>query len=282
MKALLDQYWPANPRTWLAASRTLMGLFFLSAALFKLNNYFIDADQTLSGHLQYWIDNGWPPQWYLGPMRFAQEHEKLIAALIVALQGLAGVAWITNRYVRQITIPVLVLQIGIFLGTYHHWSFTEFVGISLWFCAYFILCPPDPQKMGKWTWRILTWALAGFLAVHIRNRIYYEDPWLTALPLQMGNLKADIMSISLAWKTTILWLSTFPGAAYIYAGFYWIRIPLVLGLLTKWRLYAGSAFLVLWILTCWTWMNSATSHGGLWVLTMFLWCTQEYVLQKRQ
>ena len=84
------------------------------------------------------------------------------------------------------------------------------------------------------------------------------------------------MSVSLYWKALVLWLMALPGAAYAYATLWWIRIPITLGLLTRFRLTCGALLLCGWIFTSWTWMNSVTSVGVLWVLTLFLWCTQEY------
>lgn len=274
-------HWPVSAATWTDCARILLALFFINAALYKLSNYLLVGDQILADRLQDWIDYGWPVSWYEKLMVWYQPYDRLIATHIIVSQYVCGLLWLTNRWLRIGALILFFVQINIFLAAFHNSSFIEFTGISLWVCLFFFLRPSDGSVFSRKQWMILTWILAALCFLQLFNRTFTGDQWPSSMVNHRENFAADIMSISSVWKPFVLWLLSLPGAAYVYAGSWWLHIPLILGLFTRYRLYCGAIILTFWIITCWTWMNFVTSQGVLWVLTMFLWCTEEYALRKQ-
>lgn len=266
---------------WIQIAQALAGLFFMGAGLFKLENYFLLQDQSLAGHFQFWLDNGWPPHWFGELMSWGKTYEKPLAAMTISFQILPGLLFVTNRGVRVAALLLLWLQLLIYMGTYNHLGFNEFVGLSLWICLFYALKPADSINFrSQWHWSLVTSLLFYLALLHLFNRYLIGDPWLSSVDWQRENLTKDVMSISIGWKESILALSQGEVGKFLWAGAWWGELLLVLLLLTPLRLAAAGGLMLYAIMRVLTWMNTATSHSVLWVLVLFLWMTEEELLRR--
>jgi hypothetical protein len=268
------------PDFWLYMAQVFVGLFFVSSALFKFSSFFLVGDQSLRSHFQFWIGNGWPPGWYKTVLlwMFSLPYgEKVMEALTILLQGVPGLMLIVNWRVRWAAVALLYIQLLIFLGTFHHRGFNEFVGYSIWLSLYYLVRPHNPEEWRGRLGSIFTFLLFVLTALYLYNRYYIDDPWLGAVKWQREHLMHDIMTPFLAWKQFVLIMSHGTIGAYLWASVWWIEL-LLCGLLlvpNRVRLYAGTGLLLFAIARSWTWMNSVTSQGVLTALVFVVWVVQE-------
>lgn len=266
---------------WVRTAQIFVGLFFIGSGFFKLFNYFIIGDQSLAGHFQFWIDNGWPPDWYLPFMHWGQSNPVPLSIVVIAMQFIPGFLLLINWRVREAMSALLLVQIGIFLGVLGHLGFNEFVGISLWIVLFYVLKPKGSLDWNLKKWRIFTFLLIGLSLLQLYNRYAPGDPWISAAAWQREHLAADVMSVSVLWKQFILWISSGSWGEYLWAGSWWIQLACTLLLFTRWRLIGGAGLLLFAMGHVWTWMNAVTSQGVLWVLAWYVWTTQEELLHSR-
>src|SRR3989344_1416996 len=268
MKNIHQWHWPR-------VAQTFIGLFFIGAGLFKLQNYFLVGDQSLPRPFQFWIDNAWPPLWSLPLFHWGQSHHLFLSALVIALQIIPGILLVLHWHTRIAATVLFFMQMGIFIGTFHHLGFNEFVGTSLWIALFYLL---KPQK-NLWSWPLLTYLFVGLALLQLYNRFVVGDPWLSTVTWQREHLAADVMSIHPLWKNFILAIAHMRWGTYLWAASWWIQLACVLGLLTRFRLSFSAILICLWFLHIWTWMNGITSQGVLWLLATFVWMTEEYQQQ---
>jgi hypothetical protein len=262
-------------------AQAFLGLFFMAAAYWKLRNYFLTGDQSLAGHWKYWEDSGWASGWILPLFHALAPYEKWAAALTILLQAVPGFLLLVHCRTRIAGFLLLFIQILIFVGTFHNLWFNEFVGLSLWIVLYFCVRPGDPGRWKRLAWYLFTIPLAFVLAIHLLNRYRMGDAWPSSLPWHIQHLSADVMSVSPSWKHFILWTAGIPGGAMLWASRWWLTLAFTVGLLLPLRRFSGALLLLLAIVRDWTWLNTTTSQGVLWVLALFLWLTQEMVLRER-
>lgn len=269
---------------WVRIAQTLMALFFLAAAMYKIQSFFWDHDQTLRGHFNFWVSMNLPPLWYRSLMFWMMSlpyGEVIMEASATALQAIPAVLLLMNTRTRLAGWLLAIIQVNIFLGTFHHRNFNEFVGGSLWVCLYFILRKAD-GSFDRRAWHVLTVALFAWAALFVHNRYLMGDPWLSSVAWQRAHLAADVMSISNIWKHMVLWFSSTYIGALCWAGVWWAGLVSTAALLIpRWRLAGGSILLILALLRTLTWMNSITSEGVLATLILFLWVAQEEFLVHR-
>jgi hypothetical protein len=261
----------------------LIAFFFIAASLYKIESFFLDHDQTLRRHFEFWISLNLPPMWYRSLMFWMMglpHGEQAMEASATLLQFIPAIMLLANYRTRLAGWLLAVIQVNIFLATFYHPNFNEFVGGSLWICLFFILRKND-GTWNKRAWQVLTGLLFVWAAVFVRNRFNAGDPWLSSVPWQRLHLQADVLSIAYPWKTMVLWLSGTTVGAILWAGVWWMELAATFLLLTRLRLYGGAALLIFAMLRTLTWMNSITSEGVLATLILFLWVAQEEALQHR-
>ena len=262
--------------SWPSIAQTFIGLFFIGAGLFKLENYFLVGDQSLTRHFQFWIDNGWPPSWSLPLFHWGQLHPLPLSALVIALQITSGIFLVLHWNRRLAACLLFFVQTGIFLGTFHHRGFNEFVGISLWIALFYLLKPEVTTTFTRKMWQVLTFLFVGLALLQLYNRSVVGDPWMSSVSWQIEHLSADVMSIHPLWKKFIIMIAQTSWGKYLWLASWWIQLACVLGFLTRFRLYSGTLLLCLWFLHIWIWMNGITSQGVLWLLATLVWVTEEY------
>lgn len=274
--------WWHREDCWVRLAQIFVGLFFVGAGLFKLFNYFIIGDQSLIGHFQFWLDNGWPPLWYAEFMRWGQAHPKPLQAFTILFQLIPGALLVVHLWRRPAAAILLFMQLGIFMGVFHHRGFNEFVGISLWIVLFYLLAPDKSEQWHRKLWAGFTFLLIGLALLQLYNRLLPGDPWIANIAWQREHLAADVMSFSPAWKAFVLGISETTWGHFLWVASFWFQLLCILLLITRLRLYAGAALLLIWILHVWTWTNAVTSQGVLWTLVFFVWTTQEELLQRKK
>ncbi len=269
---------------WVYVAQGLMALFFIAASMYKIQSFFIDHDQTLRGHLDFWVSMNLPPMWYRSLLYWMMSlpyGEAVLEAVATLLQAIPATLFILNYRTRMAGWLLLIIQVNIFLGTLAHPNFNEFVGGSIWVCLFFIFRRPD-NTWSKSAWTFLTFLLFLWAGLFIKNRYGMGDPWLSSVSWQRDHLQADVMSIAYPWKQLVLWFSSTTIGALAWAGTWWVELAATLGLLVRrYRLHAGSVLLIFALLRTLTWMNSITSEGVLATLVLLLWVTQEEALKHR-
>lgn len=265
---------------WVRCAETLLGLFFVGAALYKIESYYIIGDQSLKSHFDYWISMNLPPQWYRALVRtvFALPFgERLLEFTVIGLQGVAGAMIIAHMGKRTAGWMLLFVQLNIFLGTLGNTGFNQFVGISLWAALFFVLQGRD----GTWKrkrWQALTLGLFLLQLLMAWNRLGAGDPWMHAVAWQRESLLRETVSSAYWWKAMVLGISDSFVGGVLWAGWWWALLGATIILLTPWRLYAGALLLLLMVCETLTWTNAVTSHGVMSVLVLYLWSAQEAVL----
>lgn len=289
--------------SWRRAVQVLIGFFFTAAAYHKLtNSFFGQADVPLTQVFDYWITSGWPLWYYKNFMQWSVHYPRLLGAGVIFFQGAAGLMLIYNQRVRLAAAMLLFVQIHIFLGTFHNRGFNVFVGISLWLCVYYLFQgtihaargPPAQDDSAttllkrqenllpypKFVSAFLTFALIVLLLMSAHARYRMGDPWIAGAAWHRAHFAGHVMSASPVVKAWTLSLFSGDLGLKLWASAWWIHLLFTLLLLTRYRIFAGAALLVLWILRVNIWMNSITSEGVLWVLVLFLWVVQEEYWQR--
>lgn len=269
---------------WVYVAQVLMALFFIAASMYKVQSFFVDHDQTLRGHLDFWVSMNLPPLWYRSLLYWMMSlpyGETALEATATLLQAIPAALLIINYRTRLAGWLLLIIQTNIFLGTLYHPNFNEFVGGSIWVCLFFVLRKPD-GTWGKTRWGTLTFLLFLWAGFFVKNRYGMGDPWLSSVDWQRAHLQADVMSFAYPWKQMVLWFSSTAIGTFAWAAAWWVQLAATFGLLfRRCRLHAGSILLVFALLRTLTWMNSITSEGVLACLVLFLWVTQEEALRNR-
>jgi hypothetical protein len=270
-------YWPKDATArWVYVAQLLVGLFFIGAACFKILSFFWAADQHLSDHFAYWVRMNLPPLWYRWFMdvMFSIPYMENIMEATLLFQLIPGIMLVANYRTRLAGWLLLFIQIQIFLGTYNHWGFNEFVGMSLWIAVYFAIRPAD-WLTWKNKWNVLTFFFFIIHAIYLYNRYVMQDPWPSAMSWQLAHFQTDIVSSHILWKQMVIWIANLPFGAYLWAGTWWLELVLTLGILTKYRHLAGAGLVTTAVLREITWLNTNTSQGVLTLLFAFVWLVQE-------
>ncbi len=258
---------------WRYLPQCLLGLFFVSAATFKLKySFFGIADVPLSDVFRYWISEGFPLSAYQSFMEHAMPYSKLLAALVIALQGMVGVLLVMNTRTVLAGYLLLFLQINIFLGTFHSRAFNDFVGISLWIALYFIL--RDWLRHPK-VWLAMTAVFIGLEWFNVFIRYGAGDPWLSAFEWQRAHFAQNVMSVSPHLKQWVLIATRGAIGPWLWASMWWLHLGLSMGMLTRYRLQFAVVLMILHLSRTIIWTNAIGSEGVLWILALFLWMTHE-------
>ncbi|MBI1812496.1 hypothetical protein HY285_00940 [Candidatus Peregrinibacteria bacterium] len=268
---------------WVRVVQIFVGLFFLGAAMFKVTIYFGHHARALTDDFAYWTRNGWPLHAYRVLMEwlFSVPHVTgVLEVLTILLQAIPGFMLVTNIKPRLAGAALFLFQINIFLGTFHQTGFNEFVGMSLWIALFFALRPQNETWNHK-LWHAMTLLVFLFTLLFLYNRYLQDDPWPSGYLWQRTHLQQDVMSTALWWKRMVLWISRGTIGEILWTSVWWVDLLFCFLLLTRWRLQAGAVLLAFAILRSLTWMNSITSQGVLTVLFLFLWMSQEEVMQRK-
>lgn len=261
---------PLGP--WTLAAQVLVGLFFVAAAYHKVFIYFIDG-RSIMDDFAYWESSDFPPHWYrwfVHAIDALPYGSRFMEISVIGSQGVAGALLAFNRRTRIAGWLLLFVQANVFLGTFHHRGFNEFVGVSLVTALVFVLRNAS-GRFSPAAWRAVTWSMASVTALYLYNRGVMGDPWTESFAWQRLDLQQDVMSTTWAWKASALWLADLPFGAYLWAAPWWISIALTGLLFTRLRPYACAGLLLFAILRTLTWTNSITSQGVVFVLLYFLW-----------
>lgn len=267
---------PAVPAVsvWMRVAQILAGLFYAGASYFKYHDSFF-GDYPLINALNYWLSLNLPIQGYRQMLTTLLPYSNTLALGVILLQGTAGLLLIYHKNTRAAGIILLLVQMNIFLATFHSRSFNLVVGVSLWAGLYCILRP----SMGVQLWTILTIILMGLLLGAFNFPYLVGSPWLAHVAFQRSDFAHHTMSVTPAVKYVVLMATRGAAGTVLWASMWWIHLVLVLLLCTRWRLAAGSLLLCLLLGRSIIFLNKVTSEGAQWVIIVFLWVTHEHALQ---
>lgn len=280
VKAFIARHWHPERGSWVQLAQVFIGLFFMGAGAWKFYNYFLTGDQLFYNHMAFWLDKGWPPDWYEPFMRnIAQMHDHTFAVLVMLMQFIPGLMIMANVKARWAGFILLLLQINVFLGVFGHTNFNEFVGLSLWMALFYALKPADPREMSPRVWLFLKVLFVVFAGLLAYNRWNYDDPWMRGYLYQRDQLAQDVVSSFIYIKLFVLWLTQFTWFGYVWVSKWWLRVVFTGLLLTRWAAFAGAALLVMQTTSVMVWLNGTTSQGVLWVVGFFTFVTMEQFMR---
>lgn len=270
-KFLFDPDWPR-------IAQSIVGLFFVACAFNKgIDSFFGQASTPLRVDLEWWISQDWPFWGYQQFLVLMLPYSQILAALVIALQATAGLSLFLDINKRIGAFLLLFVQTNIFLATaLGGIGFNTFIGMSIWLAVYYFW----QSAMTTRKRRLLTFLLIGMGMLFQYQRYRWGDPWLSSFQWQESHFAADTMSTSPALKTLVLWIVERPIGPWLWASMWWITAALLLLMLTRFRLYAGSLWLLMLTLRVMIWLNAVTSEGVLWVLTVFVWMVAEESWQR--
>lgn len=263
---------------WAQAATVLTGAFFLSAGMYKAQMYFFQTEHNLLLQIQYMHESGLMYEPYFRLLRKVLQFPGGMAALegvTAFLQGAGGLLLILRRHTRAAGVLIILIQANIFLGMFHSIEFREFIGFSLWIGMFFIVRPRTHAAM-----RPCTLWLCYIMLLYLCCRLLDGDPWPQTASGHLAYIDANVASVSDAWRSVSLrFLHATSGAPLWLA--WWLQLGLTLGLLTRFRLQAGAALLVIAVLRDLTLSNIVLSHGVIMILALLVWVTHEEWLRHR-
>lgn len=256
-----------------------LGFFFVAAAYLKATEgLFGRHTGTLAWILENWKNNGFMPPWYDGfTDAFLIPNATAIAITVIILQGASGVLLIAGKHERLAGALLFFVQLNIYLATYDQLELRVFNSQAMLIALFFFARP----HMHGSVWRLFTSALVLIGLVHLYGRYaLFGDPWTTAYFWQRPHFSAYVMSAWPGLKYFSLWFTSGKLGPVLWASAWWMKLVLMLGMLTRYRLQAGIGWFVFVTVITMVWLNAFSCEGVFWVLTMYLWVEHERYLQK--
>ncbi len=137
------------------------------------------------------------------------------------------------------------------------------------------------SEMRGRSWSLFTYAAVLIGIVHLYGRyIYFQDHTMEASLWQRGYFALYNMSSWPGLKSFVLWATASAFGMYVWVSMFWVKLVLILGMLTRYRLQAGAALLLLVLFGTLIWLNTSSCEGVFWVLFLFLWVSHERDLQR--
>lgn len=263
---------------WRYVPQLFIGLFFLSAAFLKEYEALFGPNRYSLGQiLQVWIDQQWGLGWYMNFLAWMNPYADVLAVLVIIGQAVAGLSLVLNYRTRIAGVLIFFIQLNVYLAVYHQIELRNLNAEALWIGLFFFA---RPEMRGR-LWTLMTYALALFLLSHLYGRMtMFGDPWTSSFAWQFEEFTFTSMSSWLGLKNFVVWFYSGKYAAVLWAASWWIKLALALGLLTRYRLYAGAALLVYMFGVTLVWMNTFTCEGVFWVLILYVWLTHEREIQQ--
>lgn len=261
---------------WLRIAQIFVALFFITASYYKLfDAFFFTKSAPLKRSMEWWISNGWPIVGMRQVMQLTVQYDWMVfmaAVFVISFQMSGGLLLFANVWKRYAGWLLLAVQISVLAGVFHGGlGFQTFVGMSLWLAVFYILS----GRMTQRKWRLMCYwiILYGFLI--LAHRYKMDDPWPSAFAWQYKHYAQDVMSISVSLKELVILIGKHPLAPYLWASSWWFQLFVTCMLLTRFRMIAGVAWMMILIVHEWIWLNGLTSEGVLWILTTFTWLAFE-------
>lgn len=271
-----------NDLTPRAISRYLpqffIGLFFLTAAYLKWAQALFGPHRiALDAIFLHWMRNGMPLEWYKDFMTWSLPYTDWLAAIVILLQGLAGLLLILNWRVRLAGLCMFIVQLNVYLATYHQLELRVLGSQAMLMSIFFFA----RSEMRGRVWALMTYAMVLIGLVHLYGRyMYFSDASMEAALWQRGYFALYNMSSWPGLKSFVLWATAGTAGMLLWAGMFWIKLGLLFGMLTRYRLQAGAALLVIVLSATLIWLNTWSCEGVFWVLLLFLWVVHERELQR--
>jgi hypothetical protein len=250
-----------------------VGLFFLAAAHHKLiQGFFGEHPVPLASVFQYWITNQLPLSFMTLFLKWTMPYADVLGMMVIAIQTVAGLSLLFNYHIRLTLIPLFLVQLTIVLATFRHPELRVLGFQTLWLLLFFFY----RDHLTKALWHVATLLVCTIALLHLYVRYTVGDPWLSAVPWQYQHFKDHVMGSFVFLKFFVLWMMRTPFGPILWAGSWWLKLSLALGLCTRYRLLCGTLLLVYLYGVELVWMNAWNCEGAMWVLFLFTWMVREY------
>jgi hypothetical protein len=250
-----------------------VGLFFLAAAHHKLiQGFFGEHPVPLASVFQYWITNQLPLPFMTHILTASMPYTQILAACVVIIQAVAGLSLLLNYHIRITLIPLFIVQLTIVLATFKHPELRVLGFQTLWLLLFFLY----RDHLTKTLWHGATLLVVSTTLLHLYVRYTVGDPWLASVAWQHQHFTDHVMGSFVFLKFLLLWIMRTPLGPLLWAGSWWLKLSLALGLCTRYRLLCGTLLLVYLYCIELMWMNAWNCEGAMWVLFLFTWVVREY------
>ncbi len=266
-----------KPATWEYVAQFFVGLFFLAAAYHKAMQGFFGPHQTpLSYIFQHWINNNLPLELYRDFMVWIMPYSPALGVFVIIAQMLIGLLLILNLRLDLAGLIAFLVQGNIYLATYHHEELRVLGSQAIWL-ATFYFCR---SEMKGRIWSMMTYGLVFIGLVHLHGRLQFGDLWFSAYAWQRQHYMENVMATSVFMKNTFLWITQGTIGKVMWAGAWWMKLVLMLGVLTRYRLLFGALWMMVFFMMELIWLNAWNCEGAFWALILFTWITHEYAVQR--
>ncbi len=266
-----------SPATWEYVAQFFVGFFFLAAAYHKTVQGFFGAHRTSLGNIfQHWIRNNLPLEFYRDFMLWVMPYADVLGIIVIVAQIIIGLLLILNLRLDLVGLIAFFVQGSIYLATYHHAELRVLGSQAIWF-AIFYFCRSEMK--GK-LWTAMTYVLVFIGLMHLFARFQFGDPWFSAYAWQRQHYIENVMGSSVFIKDAFIFITQGTIGTVIWAGAWWWKLVLMLGILTRHRLLFGALWMVTFFFVEIVWLNAWNCEGAFWAIILFTWITHEYALQR--
>ncbi len=263
---------------WGYMPQFFIGLFFLAAGFLKWWEALFGPHRVpLKDILVLWLDRNWPVEIYGDFMTASIPYADTLAWAVVLLQAVGGLLLILRWKNSFAGVLLIFVQLNVYLAIYHQLELRILNSIAIWIGIFYFA----RQDMREKIWTLMTYALVYLMFVDLYSRyVIGGDPFPGNFGWQYEDFTYLTMSSWPGLKAFVVRLSSGAWGPTLWAAGWWVKMMLALGMLTKYRLYFGSALLCVMLWTTMVWLNTYSCIGALWVLILFLWVTHEQLLQR--
>lgn len=263
---------------WRYVPQFFVGLFFMSAAFLKAwESLFGTHRFSLARIFDSWLGQRFGVGFYMHFMQWSQPHADVLAAIVIACQVIAGLLLVLNYRTRIAGVLIFFVQLNVYLAVYHQIELRNLNAEALWIGLFFFARP----EMNGRLWTLMTYALALLMLSHLYGRIMmFGDAFAGNYVWQYEQFTYGNMSSWPGLKLFAAWIFSGKNAALLWASSWWIKLALSIGLLTRYRLYAGAGLLVYMFGVALVWLSTFSCEGVFWVMIFYLWVTHELELQR--
>lgn len=263
---------------WGYVPQFFCGLFFMAAAFLKWWEALFGAHRfSLAQILEVWAGQKWGIEAYGSLMTWLMPYADWLAGGVIFFQAVAGLMLVLNWRTRIAGAMIIFLQANIYFAIYHQLELRVLNSEAIWIGIYYFA---RPEMSGR-LWTFMTYTLAFLMGNHLFGRLtMFNDPLVSVFPFQYEWFTYFTMSSWPGLKRLVVAVSSTEWGPTLWVSGWYVKALLAFGMLTRYRLYAGAALLVVMFAVTLVWLNSFSCEGAFWVVILFIWTAHEWSLQR--
>lgn len=262
---------------WQRVVQAYVGLFFLAAAFLKsYESFFGPHRYALGSIMNDWASKNVGLAFYQNFLQILHPYSDWLAILVIALQGIAGLLLVLNYRIRIAGVCIFFVQFNIYLAVYKQIELRNLNAEALWVAVFYFALRGMDAKL----WKLMTYTLVLLILSHLYSRVLFGDPFPNNFSWQYEIYVYHNMGSWPGLKNFFVWVLSGKTPSLLWAWSWWIKLILGLGMLTRYRLYAGAGLLLWMFGVTLMWLSTFTCEGAFWVLILLVWVTHELLVQR--